>query len=96
MRVDVGIGPYEKGIHMEILKKFKSRKLWVAVIGLLMGVAMIFGVDPNVAETVSGAVVAVVSVVTYIITEGKIDAAAVGDAAQKVQDAVDAVAGQED
>lgn len=81
---------------MEILKKFKSRKLWVAVIGLLMGVAMIFGVDPNVAETVSGAVVAVVSVVTYIITEGKIDAAAVGDAAQKVQDAVDAVTGQED
>lgn len=81
---------------MEILKKFKSRKLWVAVIGLLMGVAMIFGVDPNVAETVSGAVVAVVSVVAYIVTEGKIDAAAVGDAAQKVQDAVDAVAGQED
>lgn len=81
---------------MEILKKFKSRKLWVAVIGVLMGVAMIFGVDPNVAETVSGAVVAVVSVVAYIATEGKIDAAAVGDAAQKVQDAVDAVTGQED
>ena len=81
---------------MEFLKKFKSRKLLVAVIGVLMGVAMIFGVDPNVVETVSGAVVAVVSVVAYIITEGKIDAAAVGDAAQKVQDAVDAVAGQED
>lgn len=81
---------------MEILKKLESRKLWVAVIGVLMGVSMIFGVDPNVAETVSGAVVAVVSVVAYIITEGKIDAAAVGDAAQKVQDAVDAVTGQED
>ena len=81
---------------MEIIKKLKSRKLWVAVIGVLMGVAMIFGVDPNVAETVSGAVVAVVSVVAYIITEGKIDAAAVGDAAQPVQDAVDAVTGQED
>lgn len=81
---------------MEILKKFKSRKLWAALIGVLMGVAMIFGIDPNVAETVSGAVVAVVSVVAYIVTEGKIDAAAVGDAAQKVQDAVDAVAGQED
>lgn len=81
---------------MEFLKKFKSRKLLVAVIGVLMGVAMIFGVDPNVVETVSGAVVAVVSVVAYIITEGKIDAAAVGDAAQKVQDAVDAVTGQED
>ena len=81
---------------MEILKKLKSRKLWVAVIGVLMGVSMIFGVDPNVVETVSGAVVAVVSVVAYIITEGKIDAAAVGDAAQKVQNAVDAVTGQED
>ena len=81
---------------MEILKKLKSRKLWVAVIGVLMGVSMIFGVDPNVAETVSGAVVAVISVVAYIITEGKIDAAAVGDAAQKVQDAMDAVTGQED
>ena len=81
---------------MEFLKKFKSRKLLVAVIGVLMGVAMIFGVDPNVAETVSGAVVAVVSVVAYIITEGKIDAAAVGDAAQKVQDAMDAVASHED
>lgn len=81
---------------MEILKKFKSRKLWAALIGVLMGVAMIFGVDPNVAETVSGAVVAVVSVVAYIVTEGKIDAAAVGEAAQKVQDAVDAVTGQED
>ena len=81
---------------MEILKKLKSRKLWVAVIGVLMGVSMIFGVDPNVAETVSGAVVAVISVVAYIITEGRIDAAAVGDAAQKVQDAMDAVTGQED
>lgn len=81
---------------MEFLKKFKSRKLLVAVIGVLMGVSMIFGVDPNVAETVSGAVVAVVSVVVYIITEGKIDAAAVGDAAQKVQDAMDAVASHED
>lgn len=81
---------------MEFLKKFKSRKLLVAVIGVLMGVAMIFGVDPNVVETVSGAVVAVVSVVTYIITEGKIDAAAVGDAAQKVQDAIDAVTEHKD
>lgn len=81
---------------MEILKKFKSRKLWAAVGGVFIGALMIFGIDPNVAETVSGAVVAVVSVVTYIVTEGKIDAAAVGEAAQKVQDAVDAVTGQED
>ena len=81
---------------MEILKKLKSRKLWAAVGGVLIGVLMIFGIDPSAIETVSGAVVAVVSVVAYIITEGKIDAAAVGDAAQKVQDAMDAVAAHED
>lgn len=81
---------------MELLNKLKSRKLWAAMVGVIVGVAMMFGIDPNVAETVSGAVISVVSVVTYIITEGRIDAAAVGDAAQKVQDAMDAVAAHED
>ena len=81
---------------MGLLNKLKSRKLWAAMVGVIVGVAMMFGIDPNVAETVSGAVISVVSVVTYIITEGRIDAAAVGDAAQKVQDAMDAVAAHED
>ena len=81
---------------MELLNKLKSRKLWAAMVGVIVGVAMMFGIDPNVAETVSGAVISVVSVVTYILTEGRIDAAAVGDAAQKVQDAMDAVAAHED
>lgn len=81
---------------MELLNKLKSRKLWAAMVGVIVGVAMMFGIDPNVAETVSGAVISVVSVVTYIITEGRIDAAAVGNAAQKVQDAMDAVAAHED
>lgn len=81
---------------MEILKKLKSRKLWAAVGGVLIGVLMIFGIDPSAVETVSGAVVAVVSVVSYIIAEGKIDAAAVGQAAQKVQNAIDAVTEHKD
>lgn len=81
---------------MELLNKLKSRKLWAAMVGVIVGVAMMFGIDPNVAETVSGAVISVVSVMTYIITEGRIDAAAVGDAAQKVQDAMNAVAAHED
>ena len=81
---------------MEILKKLKSRKLWAAVGGVLIGVLMIFGIDPSAIETVSGAVVAVVSVVSYIIAEGKIDAAAVGQAAQKVQNAIEAVTEHKD
>ena len=81
---------------MELLNKLKSRKLWAAVGGVLIGVLMIFGIDPSAIETVSGAVVAVVSVVSYNIAEGKNDAAAVGQAAQKVQDAIDAVTEHKD
>ena len=71
------------------MKKLKSRKLWAAAVGIITGVAMIFGLDTNVINTVAGAVMALVSAVTYIVTEGRIDAAAVGNAAEKVQDAMD-------
>lgn len=81
---------------MEILKqKLSSRKLWAAIAGLVMGLSMVFGLDEGTISTVSGAVVSVASVIVYIITEGRVDAAAVGEAAGKVQDAVDAVAGKE-
>ena len=71
--------------------KLCSRKLWAAVLGLIMGAGMAFGLDTETVSTVSGALVATVSVVAYIVTEGRIDAAAVAGAAQKIQDAVDAV-----
>lgn len=72
-----------------MLKKLTSRKLWAAVIGVLMGLGMVFGLEAETVNTVSGAIVAVISVVTYIITEGKVDAAAVGTAAEKVGDAIE-------
>ena len=78
------------------IKKITSRKFFAALAGLVAGLAMVFGLDESIITQVSGAVVSVASVIAYIVTEGKIDAAAVGDAAQKVQDAVDAVTGQED
>jgi len=81
---------------MGVLKqKLSSRKLWAAIAGLVMGLSMVFGLDEGTISTVSGAVVSVASVIVYIITEGRVDAAAVGEAAGKVQDAVDAVAGKE-
>lgn len=74
-----------------IVHKLTSRKLWAAVLGVLTGLAMVFGLDTDTVNTVSGAVVAVISVVTYITTEGKIDAAAVGTAAGKISDAVESL-----
>ena len=75
---------------MSTLKqKLSSRKLWAAIVGIITGVAMIFGLDGNVIETVSGAVVAVGSVVAYIAAEGKIDAERVTATVEKVQDATE-------
>lgn len=74
---------------MDIKRKLTSRKLWAAVAGVVTGLSMIFGLDQNVITTVSGAVVSVFSVVTYIITEGQIDKESISNAAGQVQDAVD-------
>lgn len=71
--------------------KITSRKFLAALVGIITGLAMVFGLDQNVITTVSGAVVALASVIVYIATEGKIDAAAVGEAAKKVEDARDAL-----
>ena len=76
---------------MNIKQKLSSRKLWAAIAGVVTGLAMVFGLDEGTINTVAGAVVSVISVVTYITTEGKIDAAAVSDAAQKIQDTVDKI-----
>ena len=72
-------------------KKLSSRKLWAALAGLVSGLAMAFGLDESVMTQVTGAVVSVASVIAYIVTEGKIDAAAVGQAAEDVAEAVDSV-----
>jgi len=73
----------------EIIRKLSSRKLWMALAGIATGVAMALGADSNDISTVAGAMTAVVSVATYIITEGKVDAESVKNAIEAVEDAVD-------
>ena len=70
------------------INKLKSRKFLTCVAGVVMGICMVFGLDENVVSTIAGAVTTVTSVVMYIYTEGKIDAAAVKNAADKVENAV--------
>lgn len=54
---------------------------------------MVFGLDETTISTVAGAVVSVMSVITYIITEGKIDAEGVKNAIEDIQDATKVVEG---
>ena len=77
------------------LEKLTSRKFLAAVAGLIAGLAVVFGLEESIMTTVSGAVMAVGSLIAYIVTEGRIDKEAVGNAAEKVQDAIDAVKGEE-
>ena len=62
-----------------IIQKLTSRKLWVSLIGVIVGVAMAFGVDGSeyteIAGLVSGSITAVLSIISYISGEAKIDAA---------------------
>lgn len=74
-----------------IIRKLTSRKLWLAIAGVATGIAMALGIDGGEISTVAGAVTAVVSVVTYIITEGKVDAESVKKAVEETQNAVDAI-----
>ena len=62
----------------EIIRKLTSRKLWLAASGVAAGVYMALGGDASDIQTVAGAVTTLASAVTYIITEGKVDAQRAG------------------
>lgn len=61
----------------EMLGKFKSRKFLATVAGIVLGLAMIFGADSGQINDIAGAVTALASIITYILAEAKVDAAAV-------------------
>ena len=80
---------------MDWKQKLGSRKLWACVDGVGMGIALAFGLDEGTISTIAGAVTSLISILTYVITEGKVDAAAVNQAyvdidsiVQEVQDAL--------
>lgn len=70
-----------------LIEKITSRKFLACIAGVVLGVCMIFGLDEGTVNTVAGAVTSIASLVIYIYTEGKIDAAAV----EKIQDTVEVV-----
>lgn len=59
----------------DIIRKLTSRKLWVAVAGLVSGLVIAFRGDAEVAETISGLILQAASVIGYLFAEGLADAA---------------------
>lgn len=69
----------------EMLKsKLTSRKLWVAVAGIIGGIVLITN-----GNTVEGTATIISSVVGYLLAEGIIDAAAVKTITDTVEDAIE-------
>lgn len=75
----------------KFITKITSRKFLTCVAGFVMGLCVVFGVDEGSVSTIAGAVTSIASIVSYIIAEGKVDAAAVGNAQDAVKDVIDAV-----
>lgn len=61
---------------MNLKKKLSSRKLWAAIVGVVVGLAAAFGLDESEWVQIAGVVTSAASVVSYIFGEAKIDAAA--------------------
>ena len=71
----------------DILKKFTSRKFMLALVGVVSGLALAFGVDGSeiieMVGMIGGVLAAAGSAITYINAEAKVDAAAAGREVQK-------------
>ena len=69
------------------IRKLTSRKLWMAIAGVATGIALVLGVDGGDISNVAGAVTAAASVISYIVTEGRIDAESVKNAIEAAGEA---------
>ncbi|MCI1966847.1 MAG: phage holin family protein [Oscillospiraceae bacterium] len=58
-------------------QKLTSRKFWVALAGLVVGVIALLGIQTDTAQ-ITGVIMALGSVVAYIVGEGLVDAASAG------------------
>ena len=61
---------------MNIKSRLTSRKFWVAVAGLVVGILALFDVDADTTQQISGVVMSLGSVIAYIAGEGFVDASA--------------------
>ncbi len=58
-----------------ILRKLSSRKLWVTIVGIVVGIAAAFGITENEYAQIVGLIGAIAAAVNYVHTEGIVDKA---------------------
>ena len=63
----------------ELKRKLTSRKLWVALAGMVTNIIIAVGGSASTAAQVTAIIMAGAAVVAYIVGEGLVDAAKGGD-----------------
>lgn len=75
----------------DILKKFTSRKFIMSLVGVIVGILGMFGCSDNTTAIVAFAALEILSILAYIIAEGRVDAAAVKNITDVVNMLVDMI-----
>lgn len=74
-----------------MLAKLKSRKFLMAFLSTVIGVLTMFGIDDTTVQMVSSIGLIVIPSITYIITEGCLDAAAIKKITSTIEEVVDVI-----
>lgn len=64
---------FEGSGRMNWKRKLTSRKFWAAVIGVVISVMVLFGVDSGEQERITAVITSTATLIAYIIGEGMID-----------------------
>ncbi|MBR0442814.1 MAG: hypothetical protein IIX15_00590 [Clostridia bacterium] len=70
----------------QLRRKLTSRKLWMAIAGFASALIVAFDGSADVAETVTGCIMAGATVIAYIVGEGLIDRVQSRDESAEQQD----------
>ena len=68
----------------DIARKLTSRRLWVAVAGIVTGVALALGGSESEIQSLAGAITALLSALGYMATEASVDKARANGAVLEV------------
>ncbi len=54
-------------------QKLTSRKFWIAIVGIIVGIAAAFGIRDNDYAQIAGVITSIASAISYVVGEAIVD-----------------------
>lgn len=70
---------------MDWKRKLSSRKMWAAIIGVILSIMVMFGASDDDKNKVTGLITACSTLVIYILSEGSVDSAGAKEMKEKAE-----------